>query len=180
MPQTNKTKYAILGLLSIGPKSGYDIKKTVDNSIGFFWSENYGHIYPILRRLEAAGLVKKRADAALNRPSKNVYTLTGKGRSELVEWLTVPVEKESIRNELLLKLFFGSKIGSRAVIDMLAAEKKNHEDLMIIYDRIQKDISGIKSKEARFWLFTLDFGIRRSRMIMAWCDETMNAVRRVK
>ncbi|MGA9048227.1 MAG: PadR family transcriptional regulator, partial [Dehalococcoidia bacterium] len=47
MPKINKTKYAILGLLSLKPASGYDLKKTVDWNIGFFWNENFGHIYPI-------------------------------------------------------------------------------------------------------------------------------------
>jgi DNA-binding PadR family transcriptional regulator len=178
MPKTNKTKYAILGLLGVGPKSGYDIKKTVDNSIGFFWSENYGHIYPILLRLEATGLVKKKM--VTGRQSKNVYTLTRKGKEELIGWLNAPVEKQPIRNELLLKLFFGSKIGSREVIEMLAAEKKYHEDLLIIYDDILKNIKGMKSNKSRFWLFTLNFGISRSQMIIAWCDETMHAVKRMK
>jgi PadR family transcriptional regulator AphA len=31
--------------------SGYDIRKTVQESIRFFWSESYGQIYPALKRL---------------------------------------------------------------------------------------------------------------------------------
>ena len=53
MPKENKTKYAILGLLSLAPMSGYDIKIITDNSIGHFWNENFGHIYPVLGRMEA-------------------------------------------------------------------------------------------------------------------------------
>jgi len=60
MARTNTTQYAILGLLSHQPQSGYDLKKTIDGSIGFFWNENYGHLYPILRRLEKAGLVARK------------------------------------------------------------------------------------------------------------------------
>jgi DNA-binding PadR family transcriptional regulator len=46
-----KSKYAILGMLSIAPMSGYDIKKQVETSISNFWSESYGQIYPALRNL---------------------------------------------------------------------------------------------------------------------------------
>ena len=48
-----KSKYAILGMLSIEPMSGYDIKKEVEKSISNFWTESYGQIYPVLRNLIA-------------------------------------------------------------------------------------------------------------------------------
>ncbi|MGH9601902.1 MAG: PadR family transcriptional regulator, partial [Terriglobales bacterium] len=48
---TNTTRFALLGLLSLGPQSGYDLKKRMEQSIAHFWSESYGQIYPTLRRL---------------------------------------------------------------------------------------------------------------------------------
>ena len=45
----------ILGLLSLRPMSGYDMKRIVDHSTRFFWAASYGQIYPELRRLEADG-----------------------------------------------------------------------------------------------------------------------------
>lgn len=51
MAKVNKTKYySLLGILSNRPGSGYDIKKMCDSSIGHFWNENFGHIYPVLKR----------------------------------------------------------------------------------------------------------------------------------
>ena len=47
----NKSKYAIMGMLSMGPMSGYDIKKRFEKSLSYFWNESYGQIYPILRKL---------------------------------------------------------------------------------------------------------------------------------
>ena len=55
------TRYAILGLLSLAPMSGYEIRKVAASSIGHFWSESYGQIYPTLRKLVAAGLAKPRS-----------------------------------------------------------------------------------------------------------------------
>ncbi len=54
------TPNALLGLLSLGPMSGYDIRQLISQSIGYFWSESYGQIYPGLKRLAAAGLVEKK------------------------------------------------------------------------------------------------------------------------
>jgi PadR family transcriptional regulator, regulatory protein AphA len=59
MVERQGSKYAILGMLSLRPMSGYDTRKTVQESIRFFWSESYGQIYPALKRLEAQKLVER-------------------------------------------------------------------------------------------------------------------------
>ena len=110
MARENKTRNALLGLLSIGPMSGYDMKKLTDFSLGYFWSENYGHIYPILRKLGEGSLITRHTERTRGRPDRNVYRLTGKGEKELDGWLDIPAEKQSIRNEFLLKLFFGRRL----------------------------------------------------------------------
>ena len=40
-----------------GPRSGYDIKASVDRTIRHFWAASYGQIYPELKRLEAVGWI---------------------------------------------------------------------------------------------------------------------------
>jgi DNA-binding PadR family transcriptional regulator len=59
MPRENKTKFAVLGLLAYAPLSGYDIRRIYAQSLGNFWSESYGAIYPILKRLEEEGLATR-------------------------------------------------------------------------------------------------------------------------
>jgi len=51
------TAYVILGMLGLGARTGYDIKRVVDQSTRFFWAASYGQIYPELRQLEKDGLV---------------------------------------------------------------------------------------------------------------------------
>src|SRR2546430_2188497 len=54
----NAVTPVVLGMLSLGPRSGYDIKTVVDRSTRFFWAASYGQIYPELRRLEEEGLIE--------------------------------------------------------------------------------------------------------------------------
>jgi len=180
MPKTNKTKYAILGLLSLGPASGYDLKKTVDGNIGFFWNENFGHIYPILKRLEKDGLVKSVISESDNYPAKNVYTLTSAGKGEFLKWLRESPEEPPIRNEMLLKLFFGRQNDRREVESMLLAERKRNEELLAIYGEVAKKISAVKSDDCSYWNFTLMFGMRKSEMVISWCDETLDLLKKLK
>jgi PadR family transcriptional regulator, regulatory protein AphA len=107
MAKENKSKYALLGLLSICPGSGYDIKKFMEQSTSNFWSESYGQIYPILKQLVGQGLATSHTEKQEGKPERYVYTLTDKGLEELRHWLTEPIEHTIERNELLLKLFFG-------------------------------------------------------------------------
>jgi len=180
MAKVNKTKYALLGILSIKPASGYDIKRTVDGSIGFFWNENFGHIYPMLKRLEKEGLVKRRTRESEGRPVKNIYSLTAAGEKDLLRWLSKPSEENSIRNEMLLKLFFGRQIERQKIVEMISTERKKNVESLKKYSDIARIISQKKSPDALYWKFTLNFGMRRSEMIVSWCDETLKAIDRMK
>ena len=59
--ELSPTAYVILGMLGWRPMSGYEIKSIVDKSTRFFWAASYGQIYPELRRLSEAGLIKGEA-----------------------------------------------------------------------------------------------------------------------
>jgi PadR family transcriptional regulator, regulatory protein AphA len=142
MAREDKTQYAILGALQYGAFSGYELKKMINNTIGFFWSENYGRIYPVLGILEKKDFVKKLIVKQEKKPSKHVYTLTDTGRKYFLKWLDKPAEFEKIRHELLLKIFFGNFSTDESNREKLAAEVKFHSDLLERYAAIEKIMSG--------------------------------------
>jgi DNA-binding PadR family transcriptional regulator len=181
MARENKTRYALLGLLSISPMSGYDMKKFTDISLGYFWSENYGHIYPILRELEKEGLIRKHTERTRGRPDRNVFRLTAKGEKELDAWLELPAEKHPIRDEFLLKLFFGRRIPRKAVEKKLGEERKQVEaylaELEAIEERVSADHEG--KEDLPYWLLTLDFGKAFAVMIRDWCGECIGKLKSI-
>ena len=60
------TEAALLGLLRKGPMSGYDLRKDVERSVGYFWAPAKTQIYATLPRLVEAGrdAAKGRAERA--------------------------------------------------------------------------------------------------------------------
>src|SRR6266508_2295617 len=108
-PRTSSTPYAILGLLNLAPMSGYDVRKEAETSIGYFWSESYGQIYPTLRDLAAQGLIRRRPGRTSAHRDRHVYEITEAGREALALWRAEPPRDSPVRNELLLKLFFGGR-----------------------------------------------------------------------
>jgi DNA-binding PadR family transcriptional regulator len=176
--KVNKTKFAILGLLTMGPLSGYDIKKVTDTSIGFFWNENFGHIYPILKRLEKERLVAKKAENPERGPRRNVYTIPPLGKKQLDAWLSEPVSTQPVRCELLLKLFFGSNAKKQDLTKLILAEKKQQEEMLARLEAVGESIAKKKSKDLPFWLCTLSYGLRKASMTISWCDEVLGSLNR--
>jgi PadR family transcriptional regulator, regulatory protein AphA len=106
------TGHVILGILAVGGDlSGYEIRQWIEQAIGFFWSESFGQIYPELQRLSKARLVKPLPGEGKGREVKR-YRITAAGRAALEEWLARAPQAERPRNELLLKIFFGSVAGA--------------------------------------------------------------------
>ena len=102
------TSYAILGLISFGEMSGYDVKRFADRSIGyFFWSPASSQIYAELRRLRSLGYVRDREVRQERRPDKRLYRITGDGEQALQRWLErSDVTPDMSKSLFLLKLFF--------------------------------------------------------------------------
>jgi len=90
--------------------TGYEIKKRIDSALKYFWGASYGSIYPTLSGLVNRGLAIKR-EGTEDKRNKRIYSITDDGRRYLKEWLKFPVEKDELRYETLLKLFFGNEGG---------------------------------------------------------------------
>jgi len=169
------TPDALLGVLSMAPMSGYTIRSVIAQSIGNFWSESFGQIYPALKRLTSEGLVEKKAERQKGRPARNVYSITEKGRQRLKEWLMVPPGVEVPRNELLLKLFFGTHVPVAASCENVAAYVARQEAALKHYGEIAKELKREKQNDPRapFWLMTVSYGCHHSDAMVRWGRETL-------
>ena len=173
MPRENKTKYAVLGLLAYAPLSGYDIRRIYERSLGNFWSESYGHIYPILKRLEDGGLATGAVQRQSGKPDRTVYTITDLGREELHRWLAQPLDPHKERVELLLKVFHGWEVGPDAMVELVRQKRAEHEALLRRYDQYDQDMTARPEPPTPYWLMTVSCGRHMSEAWLAWCDETL-------
>ncbi len=183
MAKSNKSRFAIMGMLALAPKSsGYDIKKMMEESTQYFWKESYSSIYPVLGVLIEEGLIMQHEDVSKSERQRNIYELTDVGRRELKEWLNKPVECEQFRNELLLKLFFGEIVPpstTRQHVEefyrMLVAKDKLYNT---IRDKLQlehKNEPGLP-----YWLMTLDFGLCQVKAAREWCVKALKQYKKLE
>ena len=164
--ELSPTANVILGLLSLGPKTGYEIKAFVDNSTRFFWAASYGQIYPELRRLADAGLIEGEAKPAGGR-RRTVYALTPAGRRRLREWLAVPPEVVEMRDEGLLKLFFADADGGSTATETLAAKRRHHLEIV---EQLRAIEPLAASKPERFPRLVCRYGIECNQWMADWCE----------
>jgi len=180
MAASNTTRYAVLGMLSTGPRSGYDVKKAIDGSIAHFWSESFGQIYPILRRLAADGLVVQRRQAQRGKPDRHVYSITPRGLDQLRAWLAVPARSEGFRSELLLKLFLGRLVSVETSLGQIREFAKRQDGLLQTYAAIER---GLRREHGRhpelpYWLMTLRYGQSRAAALRRWADDAVKTLER--
>lgn len=179
--RTSTSRYAILGVLSLCPMSGYDVKKLIGRSIAHFWNESYGQIYPILNRLAAEGLAERRRETQRGKPDRHVYSLTPKGREELERWLAHPARPAPFRSELLLKLFLGSAGPVSNSVAQVEHHRARQRELLDTYERIERQLRQELAghPQLAFSLITLHYGQRRCRATLAWCEETLATLKRL-
>lgn len=166
------TAEALLGMLSLRAMSGYELRQAIESSIGNFWSESFGQIYPTLKRLERDGFVS--ADEG-GRAGSKVYSLTESGRERLGRWLEVMPQPQVPRNELLLKLFFGNLLPPERLSEQVAGWRRGLVAELTLYQARAAELS--KRMAGRpglpFWLMTLRHGELRTKALIEWCDETL-------
>jgi len=77
----------VLGILQgKQPCTAYGIRMALQDSPSSFWSASAGAIYPLLNRLEKAGLVDASVDAGDAR-GRRLLTLTAAGRARHRQWM---------------------------------------------------------------------------------------------
>src|SRR2546421_9361508 len=168
MAKENKSKYAVMGVLSVCPRSGYDIKKFMECSTSNFWNESYGQIYPILKQLMEEGLATRHVEKQEGKPEKYIYTLTEQGKAGLRDWLSESVESGIERNELLLKLFFGDHIPLEKNKEHVHAFQKLQSHLLEKYEGIERKLfaAGQNDGTLSYRLLTGRSGSHRCRAML--------------
>lgn len=181
MARESRTKYAVLGMLNLSPKCGYEIKKELEKTSMFFWNESYGQIYPMLRKLVQSGLATIEVIERNEQPDRKVYTITDKGRDELARWLRQPAEQHPVRNEMLLKLFFGASTSPDINIahierlrDRLGEQEREFERLR------QRMATEEESVHHVFWDLALRYGETVNVAIRSWCADAIKQVEALK
>jgi len=170
-----QTKYVILGLLGEAPLSGYQIKKIVDTRFRFFWNESFGQIFPALRTLAKDGLIEETQPEDEGKHAQKTYRITPAGMDALREWLGCPVEKETYRLEILIKLYFSNYADPAVMRGHMLTFQAAHARQLQILDGFHAEVEGILDQDEnhREVLRVIECGRKLNRAYLEWSRETI-------
>lgn len=169
---------AILACLTEHPMTGYELAKTFDASIGFFWKADHQQIYRELTRLRDRGYIWGHEVVQSGKPNKLVYTLTGEGRAALRHWAARPSVPPSIKDDLLVRLYALEAVDIEPLRTDLMARLEHHRDRCSRYERLlnKRFPQGTASPADLGKLLGLRLGVRHEQAVVDWCEEALNSL----
>lgn len=169
-----RTAFVVLGMLAIGgDRSGYDIRKAIESSVGHFWGESYGQIYPALKQLAAEGLIESGGEAG--KPRRQAYRITSAGRAALRDWLAAPFQNDPPRNEFLIKLFFGAEAEPAVAIEHIHELERRNTQALRTLEQIETIAPKVNAGEPglKYWMLTLRLGMAMTRAALNWGKDAL-------
>ena len=181
MSTSKKIDYVVLGMLKHKNLTGYELKKCFDASIGMFWSASFGSIYPTLASLEKSGMVTRtQSEQPASGRETITYAITQSGLDYLDNWLDIPVDKDEMRCETLLKLFFCSSDDADTALAHIA---RYEADIRANLADMGKAISSLQRCDDDNHIYirlSADYGVRMYTMLLEWCVHAREEILNMK
>ncbi|MEV5599486.1 PadR family transcriptional regulator [Streptomyces sp. NPDC052496] len=171
--------HAILVSLLEKPGSGYELARRFERSIGYFWTATHQQIYRVLKRMETDGWVDVREVPQQGRPDKKEYSVAALGRTALSSWLHEPIEPESVRHDLAVKIRGAAFDDPSALIREVERHHQAHTDRLAHYlAGERRDFTGPEAPAAldagqQLQHVVLRGGIAYERMTIAWLEDVL-------
>lgn len=178
-------EHAILVSLLEKPGSGYELARRFERSIGYFWTATHQQIYRVLKRMESDGMLAVREVAQQGRPDKKEYSVAGPGRAALSRWLHEPIEPESLRHDLAVKIRGAAFDDPAALVREAERHRQVHRDRLAHYLAGElRDFTGPEAPASpdagrELQHVVLRGGIAYERMTIAWLDDVLATVHRL-
>ncbi|MEV4433142.1 PadR family transcriptional regulator [Streptomyces sp. NPDC049555] len=179
-------EHAILVSLLEKPGSGYELARRFDRSIGYFWTATHQQIYRVLKRMEGDGWVEAREVAQQGRPDKKHYAVAGPGRAALAAWLHEPIEPESVRHDLAVKIRGAAFDDPSALMRQVERYHQLHSERLAHYlagesrDFTGPDAPAPLDDMQELQHVVLRGGIAYERMTLAWLEDVLATLRRIR
>lgn len=180
-----KLSDVLLGLVKLHPgASGYDLRRIVAQSTQYFMNAQLSQIYPALKQMSAAGLMRfDEVKTAGGRRSKRYY-LTEAGEGQYLAWLREPVDYSlglNAQRLFMLKLTFIGSLPREEQADFLqnALDYFRYErsELMAGHLDLENEYLSDTLPEREtvmgFWRWELERILTQEEEFIAWIERML-------
>ena len=178
-------KQAILGFLIDQPMHGYELKCALSPALPREQRVNDGILYPLLKRMEAEGLISGRVERRANARERRVYHPTAAGRRAFREWLEGGVDEEDevaydflLGHPFLSKCLFFGKLSPARAARKFEAQLGESIAKLENFRRIRKGM--VRRGVDPYRVAVLDLGIAQQRERVRWLKQMVREHDRVR
>ena len=159
------TSLALLGLLSLRPSYGYDVKHLYDRFFGQKKPLAFGQVYATIARMIRDGLLIPLGEEAGAGPDRKRYEVTEAGRARLAAWMLTPeVPSESLQSNLFAKTVV-AVLTDRDAEELLDIQRARHMEQM-------RQLTALKQSADLMHLLLYDHALFHIEADLRWIDAT--------
>lgn len=173
-PELTDFEEVLLGLICMGPSSGYDLKRTFSTTPLGVYQPSSGALYPALARLAGKGLIERQAPHGPTEPGRRrlVYQATPSGRTANITWLRVPISPMTVSRDLGLHLMrFVMMEGLLSRDEVLGWLRDLMDALSVFVADVERYRAAVVAGPSHAAL-ALDHGVAVHRASLAWARGT--------
>lgn len=171
--------HAILGLLQQEEMTGYDLKTTCfDRCIAHLWPADQSQIYRTLDKLMEQGWITCSVEIQRNRPNRKIYRVTEAGKAELSRWLQCHQPLPTVREPLLVQLYFAAQLPNEAIIQLLEQQLAARREKLAECETSELPALDDRSasRQQRMQRLGLELVIRREQTYIDWLKTAIDVI----
>jgi PadR family transcriptional regulator, regulatory protein AphA len=168
-------EHALLGLLRQRSMHAYEMYQRLSavDALRLVWRLKQSHLYALLAKLEADGLVTSSTETQGTRPPRRMLWLTPAGEDAFAQWIAEPVRHgRDFRLEFLAKLYFATQVGANATRELLDQQRAACQGWI----RDLETQGAASDPERPFERLIYQFRVTQIEAILRWLDTCEQAL----
>lgn len=181
----NSLEFILLGLLSLRPSTGYDLKKTMDITVRYISPVALSQIYPTLKRMNQAGMVDYEVVERGGKTDLKIYSITAAGQELFQKWLAEPHKPDPYRfDTFALRFYFSSLLDKAILLDHIRTEldfrKLQLKNTRTLDETVFGTLEPIQAidmnKTVKIWQMYHQYGLQFLETYTTWLESILNTV----
>jgi PadR family transcriptional regulator AphA len=164
-------RYCALGLLTLRPMSGYDMKRFLARLSWLVRSPSGGSLYPVLRALRHENLVTVKPVPGRDRPPRKIYSITKAGRQALQSWIEQPVAANAPLRAFVMRLLLAD---SHPPARLSAHLQQRRTQVATRHAALVQAPETPGSSQSLGQELALDYGLALATAELAWLDSALD------
>lgn len=178
-------KHGLLGLISYGSMTGYDLDKAFRDSLSFFWQAQTSQIYRELNAMQQKGWLESQHVIQHEKPNKRVYSITTQGKNELQNWLTSAsalqadvTDAMGVRSAFLMRVFFAGDMEPEQIALMFQAYRDKNNKIIDRFSAVSDSIAhygmAVNSEQhTKYWKIAALYGELFYKAGQEWAEKAI-------